>query len=1034
MSHGNDEKPFVPKGFSTSALQIGHSINLLLNSFCFNCNVFMCEECLSAHHVITRNSGHRTVPLGRLKLKDYEDVLRRSTFCAHKFNERGIVEYFCYNCDACVCHVCNVAIQHKHRIIDIDVAANEQKMKLREVNARLKTKLQSVEHGISNIEFRSVEVQEQIDYTKNDIRSKIANMIDILKKHQEDMLQEVERIRKDKQENLTFQLRMYETMRKQTKGSIQFTEELIHRNLSEEILTIKNYVFERARAIDATYVGTNPAENERVGYVANTKVFDAIQQEALGHISTSLTEPAVSNAEGNGISDVSAGEEVYFMVTTRNAQGDTYYSEIDHVVVGVKSDMWGDIDASVKNYQDGRYEVSYIPRVPGIHKIQVEVSGEHIEGSPFVVHVKQPVLTPVKSFGSHGKNTGNFLQPHGVAGTEDGKFMHPMSIAFDKSEHYIFATDSDNNRIQVFDIKSGRFVRKFGTEGNGPGQFNGPCGVSVDGTDRVIVTDWNNNRIQVFNNEGKFLFKFGDKGSERLVHPRCAVYHESDNSFIVSDTGNNILKVFDQDGKFSHVIGKPGRKRVRFDSKFLDLDLVAALTVDTEGDAEDGIVKEASVDASIQSSPVQSSPVQSSPVQSSPVQSSPVQSSPVQSSSSPVQSSPVQSSPVQSSPVQSSPVQSSPVQSSPVQSSPVQSSPVQSSPVQSSPVQSSPVQSSPVQSSPVQSSPVQYQSSPVQSSPVQSSPVQSSPVQSSPVQSSPVQSSPVQSSPVQSSPVQSSPVQFQSSPVQSSPVQSSPVQSSPVQSSPVQSSPVQSSPVQSSPVQSSPVQSSPVQSSPVSQSSPVQSSPVQSSPVQSSPVQSSPVQSSPVQSSPVQSSPVQSSPVQSSPVQSSPVFQSSPVQSSPVQSSPVQSSPVQSSPVQSSPVQSSPVQSSPVQSSPVQSSPVQSSPVQSQSSPVQSSPVQSSPVQSSPVQSSPVQSSPVQSSPVQSSPVQSSPVQSSPVQSSPVQSSPVQSSPVQSLYNMLRGFTICSEGLQYAPRVYWCGLPVAAQNNMRSSP
>lgn len=449
----------------------------------------MCEECFNAHHVITRNNAHRTVTLGRLKQRDYEELFRRSTFCAHKFNEKGIVEYFCYDCDACVCHVCNVAIQHKHRIVDIDEAAKDHKMKLREENGKLKAKLKTVELGISNIEFRSIEVQEQIEYTKKDIRTKIGNLIDILKKHEEDMLQEVERIRKDKQENLTFQLQMYETMRKQTKSSIQFTDDLINRNISEEILTIKNHVSERMKAIDETYVGTNPAENERVGYVANTKAFQSIQEETLGRISTSLTEPAVSTAEGNGIGDVSAGEEVYFVITTRNAQGEVYYSEIDHVVAAVKSDLWGDIDTNVKSYQDGRYEVSYIPRVPGIHKIQVEVSGEHIDGSPFVVHVKQPVLTPVKSFGSHRKKAGILLQPHGVTsntigqivvsdslkhqiqvytsdgaqmldfgeeGIEDGKFMHPMSICFDKSERFLFATDSDNNRIQVFDIKTGK--------------------------------------------------------------------------------------------------------------------------------------------------------------------------------------------------------------------------------------------------------------------------------------------------------------------------------------------------------------------------------------------------------------------------------------------------------------------------------------------------------------------------------------------------------------------------------------------------
>lgn len=106
-----------------------------------------------------------------------------------------------------------------------------------------------------------------------------------------------------------------------------------------------------------------------------------------------------------------------------------------------------------------------------------------------------------------------------------------------------------------------RFIRKFGTEGNGPGQFNGPCGISIDGNDRLIVTDWNNHRIQVFNYDGKFLFKFGDRGGERLVHPRAAIFHDFESCFVVADTGNNVLKVFDQNGRFSHVIGQPGIRR-----------------------------------------------------------------------------------------------------------------------------------------------------------------------------------------------------------------------------------------------------------------------------------------------------------------------------------------------------------------------------------------------------------------------------------------------------------------------------------------
>lgn len=38
---------------------------------------------------------------------------------------------------------------------------------------------------------------------------------------------------------------------------------------------------------------------------------------------------------------------------------------------------------------------------------------------------------------------------------------------------------------------------KFGSNGEGNGQFNAPTGVAVDSNGNIIVADWGNSRIQV---------------------------------------------------------------------------------------------------------------------------------------------------------------------------------------------------------------------------------------------------------------------------------------------------------------------------------------------------------------------------------------------------------------------------------------------------------------------------------------------------------------------------------------------------------
>lgn len=52
--------------------------------------------------------------------------------------------------------------------------------------------------------------------------------------------------------------------------------------------------------------------------------------------------------------------------------------------------------------------------------------------------------------------------------------------------------------LQVYSA-DGEFLFKFGSHGEGNGQFNAPTGVAVDVNGNIIVADWGNSRIQVTN-------------------------------------------------------------------------------------------------------------------------------------------------------------------------------------------------------------------------------------------------------------------------------------------------------------------------------------------------------------------------------------------------------------------------------------------------------------------------------------------------------------------------------------------------------
>ena len=66
----------------------------------------------------------------------------------------------------------------------------------------------------------------------------------------------------------------------------------------------------------------------------------------------------------------------------------------------------------------------------------------------------------------------------------------------DKVGH-LMVCDTSNHRIQVFDL-SGKFVATFGTKGSGMGEFDKPLSAAVLSDGKIVVTDLNNSRIQIF--------------------------------------------------------------------------------------------------------------------------------------------------------------------------------------------------------------------------------------------------------------------------------------------------------------------------------------------------------------------------------------------------------------------------------------------------------------------------------------------------------------------------------------------------------
>ena len=91
---------------------------------------------------------------------------------------------------------------------------------------------------------------------------------------------------------------------------------------------------------------------------------------------------------------------------------------------------------------------------------------------------------------------GKFISKFGKQGNKDGEFNQPRCLSVNK-EGLLMVCDAGNHRVQLFEL-SGKFVTKFGSKGSGRGELRDPFSTAILSDGRIVVCEFNNHRIQVF--------------------------------------------------------------------------------------------------------------------------------------------------------------------------------------------------------------------------------------------------------------------------------------------------------------------------------------------------------------------------------------------------------------------------------------------------------------------------------------------------------------------------------------------------------
>ncbi len=161
------------------------------------------------------------------------------------------------------------------------------------------------------------------------------------------------------------------------------------------------------------------------------------------------------------------------------------------------------------------------------------------------------------------------LGTHGQAGAAGKPFNSPNDLIVAPSGE-IFVADGGNYCVHKL-APDGSVLLSWGERGVEPGQFNFPHSIELDRRGRVLVTDRENNRVQIFSPAGEYLDAW-------TIPKPNDIFIDGDGSIYVTEEEKRKVDVFNEAGELLARWGEPGDAPGQFKS------FVHSLWLDSRGD------------------------------------------------------------------------------------------------------------------------------------------------------------------------------------------------------------------------------------------------------------------------------------------------------------------------------------------------------------------------------------------------------------------------------------------------------------------
>ena len=551
-------------------------------AFCRQCTEFICSECVKSHERMKTFKGHEIVSMEQLRVGGARKIPVPEAPPRKCKTHDKTLKLYCYTCCQLICRDCVIDDHADHDREFVKKAAPRCREKLRESAAPLRQATAEITAAAADVQAAKREVAENLTSVSETIRQSMDEMIATLQQRKQQLLAKASELAEEKLGALDAQEKSLNMSLAEARSLVDVVERSLQNVSDEELLEMQLQI---ARGVEEgcrkrQQVGLQPAAEANIG---TDMTFDQQALLSVGCVGLDVVDTSkytVEGADTKGEVNKPAELTLHLMDST----GRPCSSPLS-IVAEVKSLVDGSvIPTTISPISGGTYCAVFTPHVRGRHIVTLGVNGREICGSPFSAFVRVPpaqLKGPVRCI-------DGVKHPHGVAISKDEEVLvaesgggvvsvfdkqgrklrtiqhndlpHPTGVATDPDGNIYVSNSKDtvvkfsrdglplqvNKRlgpdlyqsrvisdtlficseehVLLVVCENLRLIKKFGKNGKGKGEFDGPQQVvSVNG--ELYITDFNNFCIQVFGQEGLTFvrsFEVKDPSTQKLCWP-CGV-------------------------------------------------------------------------------------------------------------------------------------------------------------------------------------------------------------------------------------------------------------------------------------------------------------------------------------------------------------------------------------------------------------------------------------------------------------------------------------------------------------------------------